>query len=218
MPLVSVDLLAMPMDHVENASSLISDAGITRYRVNAKIQQVYSADSDEYWYFPEGIYVEQFDSLLRVVGHITADTAYYFKDKDIWHAIGNVVIKNIEERTFETSELFWDRKIPQNTRGAFYSEQLVKVTEPDGTFFWGLGMTADQTLTNVRFYQFQGEFNVEESDESIRQDTVNSNTSGVTTVNRPEIVNTPSPVDRPATISPATVSPATLSPENKILQ
>ena len=73
--MVSVDVQAIPTIHTEDASMLISDSGITRYRLEAKIWDIYSNEGDAYWYFPEGIHVEQFDSLFRVTGSIVADTA-----------------------------------------------------------------------------------------------------------------------------------------------
>ena len=41
--------------------SLISDSGVTRYRLNAKDWLVYGKAEDPYWFFPSGIYVEKFD-------------------------------------------------------------------------------------------------------------------------------------------------------------
>ena len=40
--------------------SLISDSGVTRYRLNAKDWLVYGKAEDPYWFFPSGIYVEKF--------------------------------------------------------------------------------------------------------------------------------------------------------------
>jgi len=176
-PLVSVDIQAIPVFHSENLLTLISSDSGNIHLVSAKIQQIFSNAPEPYSYYPEGIHVEQLDSLLFVIGDIVADTAYHYEINDLWHAIGNVVVKNIEGRIFETPELFWDRKAPQNAHGVFYTSQLVKVTEPDSTFFYGLeGFTADQSLTNIRFYKMTGEFNVVESDEddSNQQDTISS--------------------------------------------
>ena len=40
-PLVSVDLQAIPTMHTENLSTLISDSGITRYHLEAKIYDLF---------------------------------------------------------------------------------------------------------------------------------------------------------------------------------
>ena len=175
MPLVSVDVQAIPKVHSENVSSLISDSGITRYRLEAKIWDIYSTEGDSYWYFPEGIHVERFDPFFQVEGSIVADTAYHFVKKALWQAIGNVVVKNMEGRIFETSELFWDEKAPPNVVSAFYTDQPVKILEPDGNITYGRsGFKADQSLNIIRLFSMKGEFNIEESTDSLRQNMMRS--------------------------------------------
>ena len=61
-----------------------SDSGITRYRAIAKEFLKFDKAKEPFSYFPEGIYVEKFDTLFRV--------------------------ENLEGKKFETSLLFWDQK------------------------------------------------------------------------------------------------------------
>jgi hypothetical protein len=175
MPLVFVDVHVIPTVRTEDAVSLISDSGITRYRMAAKIWEMYSNEKDPYWFFPEKIHVERFDSLFRVDVNIVADTAYYFEKKELWQAIGNVVVKNMEGRIFETSELFWDRTVPPNVVNAFYTDRPVKITEPDGTISHGRnGFKADRSLNIIRLFLMTGEIYVEESTDSLQQNTIYS--------------------------------------------
>jgi hypothetical protein len=164
----------MPMMRTWDGSGLVSDSGgIVRYKFEAKIWDVYSNADEPYWYFPEGIYVEQFDSLFQVERSIEADTAYYFDKQELWHAIGNVVVKNTKGETFETSELFWDQKVPQGEVNAFYTHRQVKITKPDGTFIYGHdGFAADQSLTLSRLYGGSGELLIEESDDTTQPDAI----------------------------------------------
>jgi len=173
MPFVFVDVEAIPNIHTVDAFNLISDSGITRYRLRAKIWDIYSSESEPYWHFPEGIHVERFDSLFQVEGNIVADTAYFYDKKELWHAIGNVVVNNKEGTTFETSELFWDQKVPPNVENAFYTFQSVKITKPDGTFIYGLnGFRADQSLITIIIFSGKGELNVDESPDSLKHDVI----------------------------------------------
>jgi len=173
MPLVSVDAKTIPMVHTENISTLISDSGIVRYRLQAKIWDMYSNTGDSYWYFPKGIHVERFDSLFHVEGSIVADTAYYYDRKELWRAVGNVVVKNTEGTTFETSELFWNQKAPSNDGKAFYTYQLVKITNADGNFMYGRnGFRANQSLNPIFLFSGKGELNVDESTDSLQQNTI----------------------------------------------
>jgi len=175
MPLVSVDVHAIPMIHTTEVSTLVSDSGITRLKMKAKVWDIYSTDStkrDSYWHFPKGIFVEQFDSLFHVIGSIVADTAYYFERTKLWRAVGNVVAKNIEGKTFETSELFWDQKAPANSTYAFYTHQQVKITNADGSFMYGRnGFRANQSLNPPFLFSVKGEVNVEESTDTVSQNT-----------------------------------------------
>jgi hypothetical protein len=173
MQLVSVDVQSVPIMHTENFSSLVSDSGITRYRLSAKVWDMYSVKGDAYQHFPKGIFVERFDSLFHVDGSIKADTAYYFEKKQLWQAIGNVIIRNMEGTTFETSELFWNQKAPANATDAFYTDKFVKITKADSSFMDGInGFKADQSLKSIFLFAGKGNFKVEESPDTLRQNTI----------------------------------------------
>jgi len=170
MPLVPVDIHAIPMVHTTDASSLVSDSGRTRFRMKAAVWDIYSNDStrkDTYWHFPKRIFVEQFDSLFQVSGSIIADTAYYYEKTGLWQAIGNVVAKNSEGRTFETSELFWDSKASANSTNAFYTRKQVKITDSDGSYQYGYsGFRANQSLKSIFLFSVNGPIFFKESTES----------------------------------------------------
>jgi hypothetical protein len=159
---VPVDAQTIPVSRTEDVLSLISDSGITRYRLKARVWEVYTHPED-YWYFPEKIYVEQFDSLLQVKGSIEADTAYYFSKKELWQLIGNVFVKNLDGTAFETSELFWDQKVPSGSREAIYTHKPAKVTRPNGDYQYGReGFKSDAYLNDPQLYSVGGEMSVNE--------------------------------------------------------
>ena len=173
MPLVSVDAQTLPTVHTTDALTLVSDSGVVRYRVGAKVWDMYSKAAEPYSYFPEGIHVEQFDSLFRADGSIIADTAYYFERKELWRAIGNVVVTRTDGTTFETHELFWNSKAPANDGNAFYTFQMVKITKPDGSFMYGQnGFRSNQALSPIVLFSGKGDILVTESTDSIQQNTV----------------------------------------------
>lgn len=143
---------AIPVLHGENISSLISDSGVTRFRLETKVWDTYSNDTAPYWYFPQGIYVEQFDSLFQVSGHAQADTAYYYEKTELWRLLSNVVIKNAEGTTCETSELFWNVKEPPSSLQSLYSDKFVKITTPNKVITTE-GFKSNQSLTKYVFYK-----------------------------------------------------------------
>jgi len=160
--IVPVDVKTLPISRTENVTSLISDSGITRYRLKTKVWEVYNHPED-YSYFPEKIYMEQFDSLLQVKGTIEADTAYYYNRKGLYRLIGNVVVKNLEGTTFETSELFYNENAPSNSREAIYTDKFTKVTRANGDYQYGrMGFKSDVYLKDPRLYSVGGEMSINE--------------------------------------------------------
>jgi LPS export ABC transporter protein LptC len=170
----------LPLIHTKEITSLISDSGITRYRLKTKQWDMYQNDTNSYWYFPQGIYVEQFDSLLQVKGMLEADTAYYYEDKSLWRVIGNVFMKNLDGVTFETEELFWNEKAPENSTNAIYSDKFVKVNTGDGIVY-GVGLRSTLSMNHYTFYETR--FETEIREENTLDEPINETANDTTTVN-----------------------------------
>jgi hypothetical protein len=148
---IDLNASARPMLHDENISALISDSGVTRIRLEAAVRDIYSSDTASYWYFPEGIYVEQFDSLFQVSGFARAYTPCHFDKTGIWRLLKNVVIKSDAGTTCETSELYWNSKEPASSLQAIYTDKFVTITTPDKTIT-SAGLKANLSLTNYILY------------------------------------------------------------------
>jgi hypothetical protein len=157
------DAIVLPSIHGEDITSLISDSGVTRYRLKAKMWDMYSGD-EPYWHFPEGIYIEKFDSLFNVEGYIQADTAYFFEKKELWQLKNNVHIQNITGDEFDTPELFWNRKAPPGSVDAIYTDSSVWVTPTSGQKMRGRGFRSDISMSDYRFYKPESEIIIEEKD------------------------------------------------------
>jgi len=171
---ISIDSKLIPAVRTVGGSSLISDSGRTRYRVYAEVSEIYSNAAEPYQFFPEGVLVEQLDSLFQVEGKIVADTAYHYENKQLWHAIGNVVVRNSEGTTFKTSELFWDEKVPADDSNAFYTHKYVIITFSDGSFQEGKsGFRGNQSLQPFYLFSVGGEFLVDESAVPQEQEIIN---------------------------------------------
>ena len=57
--------------------TMVSDSGITRYKVVTAEWLMFDEAEEPYWFFPEKVHLEKFDSLFRVEASVDADTAYY---------------------------------------------------------------------------------------------------------------------------------------------
>ena len=177
---VSLDTEILPTVHSVDVSSLISDSGVTRYRLVAKVWDVFSneATANPYWFFPEGIYLEKFDSLFNTEGYLKADTAYYYEKKKQWHVIGNVHIQNLEGWKFNTEELFWEENEPPTSLNAIHTKKLVTIDKNDGEgIIVSKGIKSNQSMTKYRFYGNSMEFDINE----------NKDTSPADSIQKPEI-------------------------------
>ena len=93
----------------KGVSTLISDSGIIRYRLQAEDWRVFDKKKPPYWAFEEGVYLETFDTLFQMEANIKADTAYYYEKQKLWKLMGNVVIRNLKGEKFNTELLYWDQ-------------------------------------------------------------------------------------------------------------
>jgi LPS export ABC transporter protein LptC len=150
--------------------TLISDSGITRYRANAKEWLVFSKAAEPYWYFPEKIYLEKFDTLFQTEATVKADTAYYYQKKELWKLIGNVEIKNMEGEYFETSELYWD-----GIEDKVYSDKFIRIEQKEQVIT-GIGFESNQNMTKYKIFNSTGIFPVNETPRDTVNETPTQNT------------------------------------------
>lgn len=159
-------------------NTLISDSGITRYRIEAAEWIVFGKAKEPYWYFPEGIYVEKFDTLFHSEASIKADTAYYFDKKGLWHLIGNVEVESLQGEQFDTSELFWDQK-----KEKVYSDKYIRIQQKE-QIITGVGFESNQNMTRYKIFNSQGEFPVEDTPKSASDTVQAENSFAVDSLNK----------------------------------
>ena len=158
-----------------DVSSLISDSGITRYRMNAKEWLVFGKAKEPYSYFPQGVYVEKFDSLFNVEASVKADTAYYWDKKGLYKLKGHVSILSQEGKKLDTSILYFDQKEDQ-----IYTDEYFELEEGD-KIITGIGFKSNQNMTKYKIFNSQGTFPV--SDTARDTSRVNTATGDSVAVN-----------------------------------
>lgn len=151
----SGDLLTMkydpetvPMISSDSVTMFISDSGIVRYKVLTKIWDMYDQIKDPYWFFPEGVYLEQFDTTQTAVATVVADSAWYFTKRREWELRGHVFIQNINDETFASEELFWDEN-----RQRIYSNKDVVINRPGKGLINASRFDANQQMTEYKFFR-----------------------------------------------------------------
>lgn len=124
-----------------NVETLVSDSGVTRYRIVAPLWLVYDEAREPRWRFPNTLHLERFDNNLMIEATIDCDSATYFKNKQLWRLDGNVRVLNTLGERFLTEQLFWDQRAEK-----VYSDSFIHIERADRTLE-GYGFESNQRMT-----------------------------------------------------------------------
>jgi LPS export ABC transporter protein LptC len=155
----------LPSMKTLGVTTLISDSGITRYKVVAEEWLIFDKKNPPYWAFEKGVYLEKFDTLLNIDASIKADTAYYNERKKMWELKGNVQILSQRGDKFQTDLLFWDEK-----KEKVYSDKFIQIEQED-KIISGYGFESNQNLTEYEIKNTTGVFTVEDTAPIMTQKT-----------------------------------------------
>jgi len=167
---------SLPSMRSLGVTTLISDSGITRYKIITEEWTVFDKKDPPYWAFEKGVYLEKFDSLFRIDASIKADTAYYYEKKKLWELRSNVSIRNLKGDKFDTELLFWDEK-----KEEIYSDKYIRIEQEDKTIT-GYGFESNQELTEYQIRNTTGIFTVEDNSATMNttpKDSISSDSTQV---------------------------------------
>jgi LPS export ABC transporter protein LptC len=150
------DRAAMPVLDAREVTTLVSDSGVTRYRIKTDSWQIYDKANAPYWEFPEGIYLENFNQDLSVAAYLEADYAYYDESAQLWRLDGNVHSLNQLGEKFETPQLFWSQKDER-----IYSDSLITITR-ETSIIQGIGFESNQEMTKYTIRKPTGIFPIKD--------------------------------------------------------
>lgn len=137
----------IPMINTDSVAAQISDSGIVKYKVLTKTWEMFEEAKDKHWYFPDGIYLEQFDTLFNVIISVKADTAWNFLNQKLWRLRGNVYIQNHQTKdAYSSPEFYWN----QQDR-TIYSDSVVTIDMPGRTLINATKFSSDEQLTRAVF-------------------------------------------------------------------
>ncbi len=147
-----------PRLRADEITTLISDSGITRYRITAKTWLVYDKVEEPYWDFPEGLHLESFDEQFNTEAQIDCKRARYYETKKLWQLDDSVRAVNLEGDRFATQQLFWE----QNTERIF-SDSLITIDQKDKQII-GEGFESNQSMTRYTIRKTRGIIPVDSED------------------------------------------------------
>ncbi|MBR2165097.1 MAG: LPS export ABC transporter periplasmic protein LptC [Paludibacteraceae bacterium] len=148
----------LPVLVTDSVTTLISDSGITRYRIEAARWLMYDKTEPPYQEFPNGIYLEQFDEELNVQASLKADYAHYNETAELWTLRGNVHALNLEGEQFDTQELKWDQQTHR-----VYSDSSIHITR-EKSIIEGVGFESNEQMTKYTILHPTGIFPVDDEE------------------------------------------------------
>ena len=140
----------------DSVSTLISDSGITRYRIEAQQWIVYDKTDPPYQEFPLGVYLEQFDEDLSVKASLKADYAHYNETAQLWTLRGNVHALNRKGEQFDTPELKWNQQTHR-----VYSDTSIHITR-EKSIIEGVGFESNEEMSKYTILNPTGVFPINE--------------------------------------------------------
>lgn len=146
----------LPSMTSRGVTTLISDSGITRYKIVTEEWIIYDKKEPPYWAFEKGVYLEKFDSLFHKDASIQADTAYYYEKKKLWELKGNVEVLSQNGDKFNTELLFWNEKEKR-----IYSDKFIRIEQED-KILTGNGFESNQELTEYQISDNTGIFTIKD--------------------------------------------------------
>lgn len=154
----SIDPRRRPTMTTRNVSTLISDSGVTQYRIVSPLWHVYDECDTPRWIFPKGIYLQKFDPAFRVIATVAADSATYLTRTRLWRLDGHVEIRKMPRDLFMSERFFWDTRAHR-----MYSDTFIHI-ETETHMLEGIGFESNEHLTDYRIQRPQGIFPVNRGD------------------------------------------------------
>lgn len=88
-----IDASKLPTMVSHNVQTLLSDSGMTRYRITTKTWLAYEQQEHPHWVFPDGLIAEELDrNSFDVIMSMQCDSAHYDRTTRMLNLTGNITI------------------------------------------------------------------------------------------------------------------------------
>jgi len=159
-------------------NTLISDSGVTKYRMVAERWDVNVLKNPNKWTFDKGVFLEQYDKKFKPMAYIQCDTAYYYDKQKIWELRGRVVYKTTDGMTYRGEELFWDEN-----KHELYSHVFSHVVTPEREL-QGSSFRSDEAMRHYTVNQSKGSM-VKPQENSAQPEPAKDNKANEDTIPQP---------------------------------
>lgn len=152
--LIEIQEYTGPIIDLGPATTYYSDSARVKMRMEAPRQLEFGSGDRE---FPEGLFLQFFDSEGDPTSTLKADYCYYSKKEDLYKATGNVVVQDVETNDrLDTEELYWNQKEEE-----VFTEKFVRI-EKDGELHIGDGLEAKQDFSYWKILNSKGTITLNE--------------------------------------------------------
>jgi len=142
-----------PLRQIDSVKMYYSESTIKKVILNAVALLEYSNGDRE---FPKGIYIEFFEPDGGLSSTLKSNEAYFDKEKNLWKATGDVVVKSIvQNQQLNSEELFWK---PDTEK--IYTEKFVTI-RMENEVIYGSGFESTQDFREYTIKNPKGEFDLD---------------------------------------------------------
>jgi LPS export ABC transporter protein LptC len=129
----------------------MSQGGKMNAKLTAPVMKKYLVDSGRMVEFPNSIKVDFYKDSTIIESKLSANYANYIQEENKFFLKGNVVIFNVSGDTLWCKEMYWDQ-----ATNKFHTEKEVVVKQHSPiSKIYGLGMEANQDLTDIKIFKPQ---------------------------------------------------------------
>ena len=147
--------LNAPNMSVLNTEIIYSEQALIKVKVTSKELNRYLNIEEPYTEFPQGLFVQFYDSTGVAYSYIRANYCIYDETEKIWTAKSDVESVNSDGDTLNTEFLVWNQQTER-----VYSDQYVRITNKDGIIH-GKGFEAKQDFSDWKILGSSGTISVE---------------------------------------------------------
>lgn len=137
-----------------------TDSGRVKNTLKAAQVDQFSTEDSTYSVISGGFELKFYNSDGKVDGMLTAINAYLYNRNSLMVARDSVVFVNRDDEVLKTEELIWVQD-----SAIVYTEKFVTIERKSGIIY-GKGLRANENFTNYDIKQPQGDFYLENEQES----------------------------------------------------
>lgn len=124
-----IDASKLPTMVTHNVQTLLSDSGMTRYRITTKTWLAYEEQEHPHWVFPDGLIAEELDNhSFDVKMSMQCDSAHYDRNTRMLNLTGNITIHDKDGSEITCDSAYYDEE-----KALWSLNSMVTITSKDGS-------------------------------------------------------------------------------------